>query len=65
MRGRPVSIAAVTGGTVVTPTGLARTDLQIRDGKVAATADQLAAAARTWTPRAAMSCPAASTRIAI
>ena len=31
-----MNIAAVIGGTVVTPTGLVRTDLRIRDGKVAA-----------------------------
>ena len=32
----PVTIAAVTGGTVVRPTGCVRADLHIRDGKVAA-----------------------------
>ena len=34
-----MSIAAVTGGTVVTPTGPVATDLWIRDGKVAAADD--------------------------
>ncbi len=35
----PVTIAAVTGGTVVTPTGLVGADVHIRDGKVAAAGD--------------------------
>ena len=39
----PVTIAAVTGGTVVTPAGSVRADLHIRDGKVAAIADHPAA----------------------
>jgi dihydropyrimidinase len=46
MRGRPVNIAAVTGGAVVTPAGLVRTDLWIRDGKVTATPDEPAAGGR-------------------
>jgi dihydropyrimidinase len=38
-----VNIAAVTGGTVVTPGGLVRADVHIRDGKVAAAGDHAAA----------------------
>jgi dihydropyrimidinase len=38
-----LSIAAVTGGTVVTPGGLVRADVHIRDGKVAAAGDHPAA----------------------
>jgi dihydropyrimidinase len=34
-----VNITAVTGGTVVTPTGLARAAVHIHDGKIAATGD--------------------------
>ncbi len=59
------NITAVTGGTVVTPGGLDRADVLIRDGKIAAWELRSGAAARAWTPRAATSCPAASTRTAI
>jgi dihydropyrimidinase len=38
-----VNVAAVTGGTVVTPGGLVRADVHIRDGKVAAVGDNPAA----------------------
>jgi dihydropyrimidinase len=41
-----VTIAAVTGGTVVTPSGLSRADVRIADGKIAAIGDAPAAAGR-------------------
>lgn len=41
-----MSIAAVVGGTVVTPGGVSRADVQIRDGKIAAIGDHAAAAGR-------------------